>query len=184
LHLRNGVTGAPKRKFVSSLYYIRNFAETAGDGIPTLVRSEFDLAGGELTQQLAEPLIEGVEAMRIELGIDNESVTNDPVNYAVPVDWEDPDDHTTATNRGDGEPDGDYVRCTNATPCTAANLTNVTSVRIHVLARSREPTRGYSDTKTYDLGGTAFGPFGDEFKRHVYTTTIRLPNVAGRRERP
>jgi type IV pilus assembly protein PilW len=105
------------------------------------------------------------------------------VNYAAPVDWEDPDDHTRATNRGDGVPER-YIRCDFDDPCTAGDLTNVTSVRIHVLARSREPTRGYTDTKTYDLGGTAFGPFNDEFKRHVYTTTIRLPNVAGRRERP
>jgi type IV pilus assembly protein PilW len=177
------------RKFVSSLYYIRDFAETAGDGIPTLVRSEFDLDAGELTQQPAVPLIEGIEAMRVELGIDDESVTNAAVNYAAAVNWvDDPDDptddHTAATNRGDGEPDGDYIRCDVDDDCLAGDLTNVTSVRIHVLSRSREPTRGYTDTKTYDLGGTAFGPFNDEFKRHVYTTTIRLPNVAGRRERP
>ena len=53
------------------------------------------------------------------------------------------------------------------------------------VARSREETQGYVDTKTYELGtaGTA-GPFNDGFKRHVYSATIRLPNVAGRRERP
>jgi type IV pilus assembly protein PilW len=62
---------------------------------------------------------------------------------------------------------------------------NATSARIYVLARSREPTQGYVDTKTYGLGaGTTLGPFNDDYKRHVYTTTVRLPNIAGRRERP
>jgi len=63
---------------------------------------------------------------------------------------------------------------------------NVTAVRIHVLARSRDETRGYTDTKTYRLGNSAtvYGPYNDGFKRHVYTTTVRLPNIAGRRLRP
>jgi type IV pilus assembly protein PilW len=153
------------------------------------VRSDFELVAGDLTHQAAVPLIEGIEAMRVELGIDDLSVTGAAVDYAQAVNWvDDPDDptddHTAATNRGDGVPDGDFIRCDVDDLCTAGDLTNVTSVRIHVLARSREPTRGFTDTKTYDLGGTAFGPFDDEFKRHVYTTTIRLPNVAGRRERP
>jgi type IV pilus assembly protein PilW len=97
-----------------------------------------------------------------------------------------------AENRGDGIPDGDFVRCDSLTPCEAfdatnavPDLVNVTAVRIYVLARSREPTPGYVDTKTYTLGSApAIGPFDDGFKRHVYTTTVRLPNVSGRRERP
>jgi type IV pilus assembly protein PilW len=28
------------------------------------------------------------------------------------------------------------------------------------------------------------GPFNDGFKRHVYVSTLRLPNVAGRRQTP
>jgi type IV pilus assembly protein PilW len=28
------------------------------------------------------------------------------------------------------------------------------------------------------------GPFNDGFKRHLYVSTIRLPNIAGRRETP
>jgi type IV pilus assembly protein PilW len=37
-------------------------SETPGDGIPTLMRSEFDFAGGALAQQPAVPLIEGSRA--------------------------------------------------------------------------------------------------------------------------
>ena len=62
---------------------------------------------------------------------------------------------------------------------------NATAIRIYVLARSREPTPGYTDTKTYSVGRADNAPaFNDGFKRHVYSTTVRLPNVAGRRGRP
>jgi type IV pilus assembly protein PilW len=104
------------------------------------------------------------------------------VDNSAGIVWEDPDDKTTATNRGDAIPDGPYVHCA---PCTADQLMNATSVRIYILARSREPTQGYVDTKTYDLGaGTTLGPYNDGYKRHVYTTTVQLPNIAGRRLRP
>jgi type IV pilus assembly protein PilW len=63
-------------------------------------------------------------------------------------------------------------------------LINVTAVKIYVLIRSREPTPGYTDTKTYTLGSTTMGPFNDGFKRHVYVTTVRLPNISGRRQTP
>ena len=61
---------------------------------------------------------------------------------------------------------------------------NAVAVRIHVLVRSDQITPGYVDTKTYEMGGTTLGPFGDNFKRHVFTRTIRLTNVASRRETP
>jgi type IV pilus assembly protein PilW len=61
---------------------------------------------------------------------------------------------------------------------------NTTAVRLWVLARSREPTQGYTDTKEYILAGETYGPYDDGFKRHVYSTTLRLPNISGRRERP
>ena len=38
-------------------------------------------------------------------------------------------------------------------------------------------------TKTYDLGaGIVVGPFNDHYKRHAYTSVVRLMNPAGRRE--
>jgi type IV pilus assembly protein PilW len=177
-------TATEKRKFVSNLYYVRDYAVNPGDGIPTLVRSEFDL-DGTLAQQPAVALVEGVEAFRIEFGVDDLSRTGAAVNYNQAIAWQDPMDKTTPTNRGDGVPDGAYVRCTTATPCTVADLMNVTSARIYVLARSREASPSYTDTKTYTLGTAGgVGPFNDNFKRHVFTATVRLTNVAGRRVTP
>jgi type IV pilus assembly protein PilW len=186
----NCATVADKRKFVSNLYYVRNFAVTAGDGIPTLVRSRFmsDPVSGALVYEAPVALVEGVEGFRVELGVDDVSKTGAAVNYAAVINWADPLDKVTPTNRGDGVPDGEYLRCdpdcaTGA--LTADELMNVTSAKIYVLARSREASPNYTDSKTYTLGLAGdMGPFNDNFKRHVFTTTIRLPNVAGRRMTP
>jgi type IV pilus assembly protein PilW len=175
---------APKRKFSSSIYYIRNFSVTPGDNIPTLMRSQFDLAGLTLAHQPAQALIEGVESFRVELGIDNLSETGAAVDYTSAINWADPATHRIPTNRGDGIPDGDFVRCTSASPCSASTLTDVVAVKLHVLVRNLTPTAGYTDTKTYTLGATTVGPFNDGFKRHVFSSTVRLVNISGRRETP
>lgn len=197
LHKRNCVgTGSPaalpitagdiadKRKFVSNIYYIRDYAVTAGDGIPTLMRSTFDLSGGALAYQAGQVMIEGIEGFHVELGIDSLSKTGAAVDYTAAVNWQDPTNKITATNRGNGVPDGAYVSCTSATPCTAAQLTNAVVAKIYVLARANTPTQGYTDSKTYNLGSVPLGPFNDGFKRHVFSTTVRLVNVSSRRETP
>ncbi len=190
-HKRDCVTPADKRKFVSNVYYIRDYATTPGDGIPTLMQSTFDLSGGALKHQAELALIEGIEGFRVMYGIDSQSKGGVAANYEKPVTWVNPYNKATPTNRGDGVPEGAYVNAasvtcggaTNALPdrCSASN---VVAVRIHVLARSLETTPGYKDTKTYQLGDQALGPFNDGFKRHVYSTTVRLVNPSGRRDTP
>lgn len=192
---RDCATAADKRKFVSNIYYIRDYAVTAGDGIPTLMRSTFDLSGGTLAHQAADALVEGIEAMRVEFGVDSLSETGAAVNYGVAINWQDTA-KTIATNRGDGTADGAFVRCTTAVPCTAAQLTNSVAVKIYLLARSRERTPGHVDSKTYNMGlaNTAYDPCTGltganlttcrSYKRHLFTTTVRLTNISGRRETP
>ncbi|HEX7971113.1 MAG TPA: PilW family protein [Thiobacillus sp.] len=185
-HKRDCTTAADKLKFVSNVYYIRDYAVTPGDGIPTLMQSAFDSAGGNLAQQPAQALIEGIEGFRVMYGIDSFGKTGAPENYLAAVAWADPTNKVTPTNRGDGIAEGSYVDATNvtcnsATDCKAAN---VVAVRIYVLARSQETTPGYTDTKTYQLGDVTKGPFNDGYKRHVFSTTVRLVNPAGRRDTP
>jgi type IV pilus assembly protein PilW len=204
---KRGCTGTPpttvgtiadKRKFISNIYYIRDYGITPGDGIPTLMRSEFDLSGATLAHKTPEPLINGIEGFRVELGLDTLSDSGAAVNYAAAIAWANPDILTSPTNRGDGIPDS-FVRCPlanvaadvsppsthpAATVCTAAQLVNVVAVKLYVLARAEKATPGYVDTKVYNLGTTALGPFNDGFKRHVFSTTVRLTNVSGRRETP
>jgi len=195
-------TPAAKRRFVSNIYYVRDYAVTPGDGVPTLMRSSY----GALAQGAGQALIEGIERFHVELGIDNRSETNEAVDYTAVVNWQDPNTHHIARNRGDGVPDAfmsctgstDCTTCTDPTHCTAcsktapptdptscvAQLSNVTTVALYFLVRSKEATPGYTDTKTYTLGSTVVGPFGDHFKRHVFSTSVRLTNVSGRRETP
>ena len=194
---RRGCTGPPatttgvaaeKRRFISNIYYIRDYAVTAGDGIPTLMRSQFDLSG----PQPAVPLINGIEGFRVEFGVDNISETgidviSDPApanRYTSAILWANPANQNAATNRGDGVPDGDFIRCTTASPCTFARLSNVVAVKLYVLARTDKISPGYTDTKTYTLGSTTLGPFNDKYKRHVFSTTVRLTSISGRRETP
>lgn len=185
-------TIAEKRKFVSNIYYIRDYATTVGDGIPTLMQSQFDLSAGALAHQSAVPLIEGIEGFIVEFGVDNVSdsginiVTDaDLTNrYTATVKWANPDDLISPTNRGDGVPDAAFVRCTDAAPCTVEQLTNVVAVKLYVLARADSVSPGYTDTKTYTLGSVTLGPFNDGYKRHVFSSTVRLNNVSGRRETP
>ena len=191
LHGRTCVAGtplggslAPKRRFVSNIYYIRNFSLNPGDGIPTLVRSEFDLSGKTLAHQPAVALIEGIQGFRVELGIDSLGDSGAATDYTAAIAWADPEVRDSPTNRGDGIPDGDFVRCTTASPCTVAQLRDVVAVQIFLLARANEVTPGYTDTRSYALGSTTLGPFNDGFKRHVFSRSVRLVNVSGRRETP
>jgi type IV pilus assembly protein PilW len=179
---------AEKRKFVSNIYYVRNYAVSAGDGIPTLMRASFYLSGTSLAPQTPEPIISGIQGFRVELGIDDISdngnniiitTANSALKYDAAIKWADPANHTSAVNRGDGIPDA-YTR----PPLTLAQNTHVVAARIYILARTDEPSPEYTDTKTYTLGSATFGPFNDHYKRHVFMATVRLNNVAGRRETP
>jgi len=184
LQQRDCTTTAELRRFVSTLYYIRNYSVTAGDNIPTLMRSSFGLSSGELKHKSAEALVEGVEGFRVEYGVDNISDSGDAVNLSQAIVWENSETKTSPTNRGDGTPDGNYIRCTAAVPCTADQLVNVVAVKIYILLRSDRTTAGYQDTKTYHLGSTTMGPFNDGYKRYLLTQTVRLNNVSSRRETP
>ncbi|MDP3845551.1 MAG: PilW family protein [Pseudomonas sp.] len=183
LHKRDCTTAAEKRKFVNSIYYLRDYAVSPGDGIPTLMQSSFDLVSGNLTQQPAVAMIEGVQAMRFELGVDNISDSGAAVNYSQAVLWADttePIVKDSPTNRGDGAAD---AFCTSGT-CTLDDMLNSVQIKVHLLVRDLEPSQGYSSDKTYSLAGSTLGPYSDNFKRHVYATTVRLSNISGRRETP
>lgn len=188
-------TIADKRRYISNIYYVHEYPhpDQPGDVIPTLVRSQFDVSGGTLAQQAPVALIEGIEGFRVVLGIDDVSDSGDPVNPAAAIVWGDPSVKTSPTNRGDGAPD-EFVRCTLATPCTTAQLTNVVAVKLYLLVRSRDRTAGHLDDRTYCLGernadgacpdANTIAAANDNYKRHVFSTSVRLTNISARRETP
>jgi type IV pilus assembly protein PilW len=172
------------RKVISNMYYVRDYAVTPGDGIPALMRSQLALYSGTIQHKPADVMIEGVEGFRVEFGVDTVSDSGGAVNHAAAIVWADATNRNSPTNRGDGIPEGAYVRCTTATPCTVAQLVNTVAVKIYVLVRADNITAGYTDTKTYALGTTTLGPFNDRYKRHLFQQTIRMQNVSSRRETP
>lgn len=59
-------------EYKPTLYYVRNYANTAGDGIPTLCR--FELSDDVATPRMEETCIaQGVENLQIEYGIDTDT---------------------------------------------------------------------------------------------------------------
>ncbi|HYL71166.1 MAG TPA: PilW family protein [Candidatus Dormibacteraeota bacterium] len=159
LQQKDCATAAPLYQYRTHIYFVAN-DDQAGDGIPTLKRAE--LGAGVFT---IVPLVEGVENLQLEYGLDT----------AVP---------TTGTPAVYTADPSSFNGCAPA--ACVGNWRNVVAVKINVLARNLTATQGYTDTKTYTLGLTfagaanVFGPFNDGFKRHVYTTAARVNNTAGR----
>jgi type IV pilus assembly protein PilW len=99
-------------------------------------------------------IAEGVENLQVEYGLDTDN-DGSPNNFV-----------------GIAAIDG-----------VAPNLwQNVVSARLHVLTRGTQPKPGFADPRTYQLGAVAVAAPSDGFKRSLMTTTVRLNNVAGRRE--
>lgn len=132
------------------------------DGIPTLKRLELGVNSGGARAIVITPLVEGVEYMKVEYGIDDS-----------------PSSTSSSTGlSGDGVPDR-Y----EASP-SDTEFQSVVSARIYLLVRNAEASAGHTDGKSYTLGGTAVAAAGDSYKRRVFSSEIRLANPAQRRTIP
>jgi type IV pilus assembly protein PilW len=159
---KDGTTAADRRAFVERIYFVSPcnvFAATetnctadadGGKPIPTLKRLELSVSGGA-TAFVLTPLVEGVENMQLDYGVDTEGV---------------------------GGPSYPFVQSP-----TVAQWPDVVAVNVSLLVRNPAETVGYEDEKTYNLGlaGSA-GPFSDQYKRHVYSSGVRVVNVSARKE--
>ena len=161
LHKRVCGTAADIRKYIVHIYFIAN-NNNASDGIPTLKRAE--LRAGEFT---IVPLVEGIENLQLEYALDT--------------------DGNASPNAYTADP-STYNGCAGA--ACVVNWTNITAVKLYLIARSSDIVSGFSDTKVYPMGFKADGvtqevggsPFNDQYKRHAFTTVVRINNAAGRRE--
>lgn len=148
----NSGTLADVRRILTHVYFVANNS-LAGDGIPTLKRAEVVSKNGAMSVEIV-PLAEGIENMQLEYGLDS----ND-----------------------------DGVADSFSPQVSDTEWGKVVSVKLHLLARTLSPSIGHTDTKSYVLGSDANGQqyvisaANDKFKRHVFTSLIGLPNVAGRK---
>ena len=163
------------RKVIHRVYYISSCnvcsPSAKADTTPTLKVAEFVNGAMQLT-----PLVEGIEDLQFDYGIDMD---------------------------GDGSPDCYVSDPTNPSsaqtdpsvcpqPATAygwtvaaTNWSNVMAVRVHVLARSTDTSAGWTDTRSYDMGlAEPAVTKNDHYKRHAYSSIVRLYNGSGQRETP
>jgi len=159
------------RKYHTHIYFVAPCSVPSGGGsvctgssddqgrpIPTLKRLELGAAGAFSIV----PMVEGIEAIRIEYGIDSTPAAVDPGTGLT----------------GDGLPDS----FTN-TP-SVADMGMAVAAKVYVLARNTSPTNGYVDDKTYTMGTYTTTATNDPYKRHVYGALTRIANQSGRREIP
>lgn len=167
---KDGTTPADIRKYNVHLYFIAPCSSGSGsngicavgdDDIPTLKRLELQAVSG-ITSMVITPLAEGVEYMKVSYGVDDSPATVDSTTGLV----------------GDGVPDF-YTQ----TP-TSSQWQSVVTVRINMLVRTVQTTQGHSDDKSYTLGTIDIPAKDDGYKRHVFSSEIRLSNIAGPREVP
>lgn len=158
------------RKFLVHIYFVSpcsvmsngstcSASDDDGKPIPTFKRLELS-ASGNTTTMSTTPLVEGIENMQIDYGID--AIGND------------------------GAPDGQFV----ATPAAVADWSNVVALRVHLLTRNNEASAGYVDPKTYEMGYDSAGAVQTvtptsavrSYKRRLFSQLIRVVNPSSRRD--
>ena len=141
------------RRLTQRTYYISSCNECAPSDGVPTLKRVEMVDGALRTASIAE----GVENLQIEYGLD---INND------------------------GRPDSYNTMGSAVIPGVAPNVwENVVSARLHLLTRSVEPTPGFVDARTYQLGpDVSIVPATDRFKRTLMTSTVRLVNVGMRRE--
>jgi type IV pilus assembly protein PilW len=161
---KDNITVADLRRYRLHVYFIRPWTELDAEGTPddtpSLVRLVLASDGNGNLQLVQEQLVDGIENFQVQYGLD------DGIGS----------DGNPAGVAGDGAPER-YVEA----PEDLTQWSNVVTVRVNLLARNPESSAGYSDTKSYELGEGPITPEG-RFRRHVFSSVLRLINIGARRE--
>ena len=174
---KDGATLASLRKFLVHIYFVSpcsvmsngstcSSSDDGGKPVPTLKMLELS-AAGNTTTMTTTALVEGIENMQIDYGIDASGAT------------------------ADGSPDGQFV----ATTAAVADWANLVALRVHLLARNHESSAGYVDPKTYSMGYNSaaalqtvtpstdsYGTNVRPYKRRLFSQLIRVVNPSSRRD--
>ena len=137
-------------------------ADDGGHPMPTLKRLELGTAGGATTMTMAA-LVEGVERISVDFGIDDSPATASAVTNFT----------------GDGVADAWLHEP------ALADWPKVVVARMRLLVRAPGITAGYTDTKNFAMGmiGTTEAA-NDNYKRHLFDQALALTNLSQRRQIP
>jgi type IV pilus assembly protein PilW len=142
------VENAQVWEYQHHIYYVRE--ETQGSNtVPVLMQ-------GQLSNTLSfAPIIDGIEMIRFEYGIDTEIDPTVPgygiVNAYVPADGMTDELWNNASSR-------------------------IIAVKIYVLARGVQEDKKYKNTNTYQLAGFNY-IVNDNYHRLLFTSTVTLYNA-------
>lgn len=179
-------TYAVVRKLITRIYYISNCDDcvndldnnstTTGDGIPTLKLVELGIpASGGTVLKVIENLrtiAPGIENMHIEYGIDTDD--NGSIDAWV----------VSNENPRQSGATGTAVTGMRLDASNENRWEDVMAVKLFLISRDLTSTPGYTDTKSFTLGGTTVAAAGDAFHRRMTSTTVKAVNMSGRREAP
>lgn len=175
---------ASVRRLLTRIYYVSkcndcsnnldNDSTTTGDGIPTLKMLELGIpsSGGTTLAMNLRTIAPGVDNMHLEYGIDT---TDDGSIDAWVVSNNDP--RQTGTT-------GTAVTGMRLDGSGENRWEDVMAIKLFLISRDNKKTNGYTDTKSFILGTKTVAAAGDNFHRKLVSSTIKLVNLAGRREAP
>ncbi|MDH5389006.1 MAG: PilW family protein [Gammaproteobacteria bacterium] len=134
---------------VSRAYYVSDYSDTPGDGLPSLRRSDL-LAGPEM---VSDVLLTGVEDFQLEFGVD------------------------IGTNGVRGERDGQVDSYVKASSVSNWAL-DVLAVRIWVLMRSEHTDRSdIGSSQTFTIAGNPVTTPNDGYRRYLVSGVVKLRNT-------
>ena len=134
-------------EYYPQIIFLRDWSVTVGDGVPALCRKRISTGSMAAT----ECLIEGVENFQVVFGVDA---------------------------NGDYFPDR-FVPAPGAGVNAVSDLEigSAISVKSALLLRSVNALSGYSNSKTFTVGGEAIAASNDGFYRRVYESSTILRNT-------
>ena len=127
------------------IYYIANKTISSGTTVPTLYRKYLVATSGSFDY---EELIEGIENIQVQFGIDSDATADGVPNYF-----------------------------TSSPSSTELAKAYVARISILARTLTPDPDTSYQNTSTYDLGEGAIPQFNDRYQRVVFTSTVALRNL-------
>lgn len=191
--------GSPNISSVAAIATSTDRTTSAGDTIGLIFMADASLAadctGGTLNSECLPPMAPSPEARLIynSFSVGNSSIKNSRGD-TVPMlrcggsrhsnrqDWARGVENIQFLYGVDFDGDGSVDNYWNATAVTASATyawDKIISVRVGLLVRSVEPVFDTDRSETYQVLDRSITK-NDRFKRGVYTTTVRLKNVARR----
>jgi type IV pilus assembly protein PilW len=152
-----------------------------GSPIPTLKMLQLNLSGGAMAFT-SYTIAEGIQAMKLEFGIDTQPTAASSVTGRI----------------GDGQADCYEPNSATSQPA-ATDYPSAAAVKVFMISRGITTTKNFTDTKNYEVSSPSsfsfgsctanglavkYGQYNDSYMRHGYESDIRLTNMASRREIP